>query len=328
MPIKNQMRLGLILIIQMLALCLMTTNAYANMSCSFSVSDIDFGDVDLAANTAFTVTGTLTASCTDGPDGELFTMCVHLDDGAGGSGSGGVRYMLNGADQLQFNMYKEASHSTIWGSLNWSHAPTPFRWQPTTTGSGNFNGSTTIYAKIPAGQTTLPTGLFSSAFTGGINRAEIEYKPGDELCDDVYNSADGTGYAPFTVSANNTGSCTVSASNLDFGSVGSINANLDTSSTVDVTCSNGLSYDVGLNNGLTGTGPTARKMTAGASAVTYGLYHDGGRTQPWGDTIGGNTASGTGTGSVQSLTVYGRVSPQTTPSAGTYTDTIVVTVTY
>nr|WP_281033880.1 spore coat protein U domain-containing protein [Mesorhizobium sp. M4B.F.Ca.ET.049.02.1.2] len=36
----------------------------------------------------------------------------------------------------------------------------------------------------------------------------------------------------------------------------------------------------------------------------------------------------TGVGTAQNLTVYGRVPPQTTPSPGVYTDTVIVTVTY
>ncbi|EEF26199.1 conserved hypothetical protein [Ricinus communis] len=42
----------------------------------------------------------------------------------------------------------------------------------------------------------------------------------------------------------------------------------------------------------------------------------------------GSTVAGTGTGNAQLLTIYGRVPPQTTPSSGTYTDTVVVTLTY
>ena len=48
----------------------------------------------------------------------------------------------------------------------------------------------------------------------------------------------------------------------------------------------------------------------------------------WGNTVGTNTIAGTGSGGSQSYTVYGRVPPQTTPAAATYTDTITVTVTY
>ena len=45
-------------------------------------------------------------------------------------------------------------------------------------------------------------------------------------------------------------------------------------------------------------------------------------------TTGVNTASGTGTGVTQTLNVYGRVAPQTTPKPGTYSDTVIATVTY
>ena len=58
------------------------------------------------------------------------------------------------------------------------------------------------------------------------------------------------------------------------------------------------------------------------------LYSNSGRTVVWGNTVGTNTIAGTGNGSVHNLTVYGSVPAQTTPAAGTYTDTITVTVTY
>jgi spore coat protein U-like protein len=84
-----------------------------------------------------------------------------------------------------------------------------------------------------------------------------------------------------------------------------------------------------LSGGTTNAAPTARKMSKGAETVTYGLYKDTNRSQPWGDaTTPGSTVAGTGTGAAQVLTVYGRVPPQTTPTPGTYTDTVVVTLTY
>ena len=69
-------------------------------------------------------------------------------------------------------------------------------------------------------------------------------------------------------------------------------------------------------------------MTKGAEFITYGLYRDTSRTLPWGDTSGTNTLGGTGSGITQSLPVYARIPPQNTPTPGTYSDTIVVTVTY
>lgn len=69
-------------------------------------------------------------------------------------------------------------------------------------------------------------------------------------------------------------------------------------------------------------------MTNGANTVTYSLYTNSSRTTVWGNTVGTDTVSGTGTGSNQNLTVFGRVPVQSAVSPATYTDTIVVTVTY
>lgn len=119
------------------------------------------------------------------------------------------------------------------------------------------------------------------------------------------------------------------ANDLDFGSHGVLDANLDVDSTIGVQCTTGKTYDVGLGVG-NGAGATTavRKMTGAGGTVLYSLYTDTGRTLPWGETIPTNTVGGTGNGSVQNLPVYGRVPPQTTPSAGVYNDIVIITVTY
>jgi spore coat protein U-like protein len=134
----------------------------------------------------------------------------------------------------------------------------------------------------------------------------------------------------FTVQMTVTSSCVInSASTLNFGNQGVLVANVDNSSTLQVQCTNTTPYNIGLDAG-TGSGATVavRKMTSGASTINYSLYSDSARTTVWGNTVGTNTVSATGSGASQSYTVYGRVPPQTTPAAATYTDTITVTVTY
>jgi len=125
--------------------------------------------------------------------------------------------------------------------------------------------------------------------------------------------------------------CTLSATTLDFGSSGVLSANVDSTNTVTVTCNAGLPWSISLNAG-SGAGATmaVRKMTGTASAtVDYTIYRDTARTEVWGDgTTSTFTVSGTGTGTGQAQTGYGRVPPQSTPAAGTYTDTITATVTF
>jgi spore coat protein U-like protein len=58
------------------------------------------------------------------------------------------------------------------------------------------------------------------------------------------------------------------------------------------------------------------------------MYSDAARTVNWGNTPATDTVSGTGNGSAQSLTVYGRVPTQATPAPASYSDTVTVTINY
>lgn len=143
------------------------------------------------------------------------------------------------------------------------------------------------------------------------------------------NAATATGQFNVTITIQS--NCVVqSATDLAFGSQGVITANIDAQSTISVQCTNTTPYTIGINVG-NGAGATvaSRKMTGSAAAtVNYSVYRDAARTLVWGTTIGTDTLAGTGNGSTQPITVYGRVPPQATPAAGAYSDTLTVTVTY
>jgi spore coat protein U-like protein len=134
----------------------------------------------------------------------------------------------------------------------------------------------------------------------------------------------------FTVQVTVTSSCVInSTSTLNFGSQGVLVANVDNTSTIAVQCTNTTPYNIGLDAG-TGSGASVavRKLTNGSNTINYSLHTDSGRSTVWGNTVGTDTVSATGSGASQAYTVYGRVPMQTTPAAATYTDTITVTVTY
>ena len=136
----------------------------------------------------------------------------------------------------------------------------------------------------------------------------------------------------FTVSSTVVATCNVSAGALNFGSMlpTPIQSNVDATSSISATCSNSVPYSIALNAG-TGTGATValRKMSSGADTLNYQLYTDSQRTAIWGDGTAGTTVSNqTGSGSAQTITVYGRIPTGQTPPVGSYTDTITVTVTF
>ena len=141
-----------------------------------------------------------------------------------------------------------------------------------------------------------------------------------------------TAPATFNVSAGIVPACSVAATPLAFGSSipSPITANVDAQSVIGVLCSTGTPYSVALNPG-NGAGATfaTRRLTSGANTLGYSLYRNAARTQLWGDGTGGSTlATATGSGTAQALTVFGRIPNGQTAPAGSYTDTINVTVTF
>jgi spore coat protein U-like protein len=296
-------------------------------SCSFTISGLDFGSINLAANAAFTSTATYSASCT-GTANTTVRTCPNIDVGSGGSTSGNPRFLLNGATQLNFNLYQDSAHSSVWGSNLWGFAgsyPSP-TIDVALDGSGSGSASQTVYGQISAGQPTSPAGFYASSFAGAQTSVAYAYSTVG-TCTTIGTSHATT--AAFTVTATNPTNCAVSASNLNFGSAGVLRALLDATSTITVTCTNAAPYTVALDGGLSGaTNPTLRKMSQASATITYGLYQDSGHTLGWGGSIGVDTMAGTGSGLAQTFTVYGRVPAQNTPAPGTYADTVVLTISY
>ena len=117
---------------------------------------------------------------------------------------------------------------------------------------------------------------------------------------------------------------TTAPTNVAFGShAQTATTPVDSTGSVTVTCvSSTTPYNVLLGAGANYS--SARRMASGTNYVPYELYRDSGRTQVWGETIGTDTQTGTGT---STFTVYGRV-PNLAYAAGNYTDTVLVTVDY
>lgn len=133
---------------------------------------------------------------------------------------------------------------------------------------------------------------------------------------------------PITITI--TAGCQISAAPLNFGTAAGLFAAVNANTTLTVTCTNTTPYKIGLDaGGNTGATTTIRKMkAAGADLINYRLYQDSGLTTNFGNTVNTDTVAGTGTGSSQSIIVYGQVPTQASPAPGTYTDTVNVTLTY
>ncbi|WP_413776898.1 spore coat protein U domain-containing protein [Mesorhizobium sp. AR07] len=292
-------------------------------SCSFGVSALSFGNVDTLSGAQANSTATVSYNCT-GILLQRILICPNIGNGTGGA-TAAARQMLSGANSLNYQLFSDAARSVVWGSYAWAFPARAPAIALTLGVLGSGSGSATVYGAVLGSQATAPPGSYLSAFSGSDVEFRYQYSSGSTC-----NTGVGTIARPsFNVTATVPANCLVATQNIDFGPQGVLSANVDATGTVSITCTPGNAYTVALSNGLTGTGPTGRLMTLGGESVTYGLYKDTNRTQPWGDpSTPGSTVSGTGSGAAQNVTVYGRVPPQTTPSPGVYSDTIIVTVTY
>jgi len=148
----------------------------------------------------------------------------------------------------------------------------------------------------------------------------------------------GTATANLTVQMTITASCAINAATLTFPSTAGTSltsAAVTANTTVSVTCTNGSPYSIGMGQGNNYSGGSNRMVSSG-NYLPYGLYVDSGYTHPW--TTGASNSSctvandcylGTGTGSAQSVPIYGQVpTTATAPTPGAYADAVLMTVTY
>jgi spore coat protein U-like protein len=290
-------------------------------TCSFTVTTVAFGSVDVTANAAVDTTATVSITCS-GLALTSVQVCVNLGAGSGGATNAANRFMLSGANQLRYSLYSDAARTAVWGSDLWAGAGAGSVSITVPLLLGTNTVTQTIYGRIFSGQQTVPAGSYLSSFSS--TDAEIKYGAVGLGC----NTLPSTATTTFNVTATVPTTCTVAANNLDFGTAGLLTSNTDATTTVAPDCTNGTPYNIGLDKGQNGSSVTSRQMKLGSALINYSLYSNSGRTTNWGNSVGTDTVSGTGTGTAQSLNVYGRIPPQTTPSPGTYNDTIVVTLTY
>lgn len=138
--------------------------------------------------------------------------------------------------------------------------------------------------------------------------------------------------ASFIIPSAAQAACTASTSAVNFGPYDPRSAaSDDAAGQVAVNCSGEGWFvwsRVTISSGTSGTRAN-RTMRAGANVLNYNLYTDNGRTQIWGDGSSGTSAVNVpvffGFGS---RTVYGRIQPLQNVGAGSYQDTVVVTVEY
>jgi spore coat protein U-like protein len=128
----------------------------------------------------------------------------------------------------------------------------------------------------------------------------------------------------FALTAQQVHACTLNVTGVNFGSYDVFNNSaLDSTGNIDVNCPSGVGYSMALTEG--GGTHTQRVMNSGAHRLNYNLYTAANRAVVWAGTV---TVNGTGIGVSVNHAVYGRIPALQNVHAGSYSDIIIVELTF
>ncbi len=285
--------------------------ASANAHCNATPVTLNFG-------TAQTATGTVNYSCINqNPTATSFTLCLRVGTSSypGTATQPALQYQ---GTALNYQVYTDAALTQVWTATNFiTRAITiPAGIGQTITGSFNY------YARIVPGQ-TVPLGTY----TGQLFNTLLGFRTavGQPCVANVAPNFQGQDVT-INIQATIAATCTLGARNaINFGTQPGLFKRSDAAGSVLLTCPVNRAWTLSFDGGRYLSGTVRRMRSAAGYYVPYAIYRDAART----NAIAVNgTITGTGTGTVQTTTIYGRTEPPTPPPVGTYQDFIVVTLSF
>jgi len=137
---------------------LSATSAWAQAaSCTISVTSVAFGNYNVFTTTADDSTGTITYRC----NSTAMNISISLSDGSSSTYS--PRTLRKGSEILQYNLYRNAARTTIWG--NGTGGTSVYTLANP---ANNTNINVTIYGRIPA-QQDVSAGSYTDTVSAVIN---------------------------------------------------------------------------------------------------------------------------------------------------------------
>ena len=291
-------KIGLAILVAV-AVCAAARRAQADNCSWVSVTPCSFGIYNPTQSTNATTTGSLVFTCNTDT-----VVTLQLDGGS--SGNFAARSFTGGT--YTYNIYWDSAHTQLAGN-------DPAHQLTFTADEAN---TITTYCSMTAAQ-NMPSGSYSDADT-----AHLLYGPKNKTSTE-------------NVTATVTKSCSASVvTNLVFGTYDPVVANktvvLNGAATASVNCTATVPYVVTAGQGTypgTGSSDAApiRQMASGTHRLGYSIYQNSGRSIVFGNTQG-TGLPGTGAGVAQTITLYGQIPAGLNEPSGTYTDTVILSVTY
>lgn len=310
---------GLLLPTKSFAAC-----TFAATSSGGTTATTTFSSATISSSSAQTITGNWT--CTEGTSAAKVSPYICLK-----TTFTGTTNAINGTS-LSYTTYGAAG-----GAVTPASAVSGTYYGPATTVKTTANliaGSVTV--TVPASAAYYPAGTYTTTVSlyidGQANSSTV--------CEGDSGGGWDSGTQVLTFNWIVPNVCSlVSTSNVAFGTITDIGTSLtnhNATGAVVTKCNYGTAYTIYLGDGNNRISGGYRRMAYGSYLMPYQLYKDSTYSAVW-DATGGTTATGgsggvtsTGTGANQTFVVYGQIPKGVTlPTVpGSYTDTVVVTVTY
>ena len=126
------------------------TQATVNKQCTVSAVNMTFPAVD-PVNTQTDGSTTVTVNCTKNT-----TYTVGLTSGTTTGATIAQRLMVSGTDFMNYNLYSDAGHSSVWGNSAGS-------WVSGTGAGMGTPQALTVYGQVAGGQTNLAAATYTEA---------------------------------------------------------------------------------------------------------------------------------------------------------------------
>jgi len=299
---------------------------------------IDFGHYKGATLDA--VSNALTLRCQGGAQGQTVQLCLVLGQGTGGA-AGSARTLKQDVSSLQYQLYRDAARTQVYAQTP-AHTFDAAFFVPAHSPATTYDTGIKLYGRVFAGQTPTRQGAHTSAFAAQHAQVKWRAVSGNQTtgCSNAsFNTLNGNG---FVVLASVPTQCSLTIlSPLNFGAhVARVNGAKHSVSSLRVDCTNPTAYKIGMDKGQHpgGVGAGVRRMvhTGGQHYVHYEIFRPahclagaGNSHQVWGARGSSQALSCPPTSAASHAhPIYATAYPQEQNAAGSYQDTVVVTLEY
>lgn len=307
-------------------MCSFSPSVFAQQ-CNNSSLNVELGAGSRTSNTD--AIANLNYNCQANSQPTYYTICLFAGEGTFPATGLVPRRLTNYNNGfLNYNLYSNPARTSIIGPPPTGGGYPVYTWSVLVPGAWQQPTFTIpIYTRL----NSIPAGTDSGGYQAQLANNQLRYSWSNSgYPSSCLSGNTGISNLYIGVTATAPSGCSMditSASNMDFGTTSTLTSEVNSSSAIQLQCPSNTQWQLGLSNGLNNVG-TTRRMRNQSNYVRYELYQDSSRTKRWGNTANTDTYTGTGGANTIVVPVYGKVPVQNNVPAGSYSDTITVTLSY